>query len=124
MRNMCKILALATALAGISFSGASAQGVDVQIGPGGVTIDRNCNPRFERCRGERDSRRDRRDDDDDFRRSECTTDRALMKASRMGIRRARVVDVGRRSIDVRGIRRGDRVEVSFSRRDRSCPIIG
>ncbi|KQZ12732.1 hypothetical protein ASD44_00650 [Mesorhizobium sp. Root554] len=115
---------MATALAGISFSGASAQGVDIQIGPGGVTVDRDCNPRYERCRGERDWRRDRRHDDDDFRRSECTTDRALMKASRMGIRRARVVDVGRRSIEVRGIRRGDRVEVSFSRRDRSCPIIG
>ncbi len=120
MRNLCKVLALATALAGMSFSGASAQDVDIQIGPGGVTIDRDCNPRYERCRGERDWRRD----DDDFRRSECTTDRALRKASRMGIRRARVVDIGRRSIDVRGIRRGDRVEVTFSRRDRSCPIIG
>ena len=41
----------------------------------------------------------------------------------MGIRRARIIDVGRRTIDVAGRdRRGNRVVVEFGRRDRSCPV--
>jgi hypothetical protein len=47
----------------------------------------------------------------------------LAKADRMGIRRARIIDVGRRTIDVSGRSRyGDRVIVSFGRWDRSCPV--
>ena len=54
---------------------------------------------------------------------ECTPDRALDKAERIGIRRARVVDVSRRTITVRGRQYGDRVSVTFARAPR-CPIIG
>ncbi len=53
----------------------------------------------------------------------CTPDRALNKAERMGIRRARIADVGRRSITVSGRSRGDRVFVTFARAPR-CPVIG
>ena len=111
---------------------ASAQ-VEFRIDRNGPQLrmrDDDCDPRYRECR-ERMRRDDRRDDrryDDrqhEERRSECTADRALRKAERMGIRRARVVDVGRRTIEVAGRdRRGDRVIVSFGRRDRSCPIWG
>lgn len=53
----------------------------------------------------------------------CTPDRALDKAERMGIYRARIADVDRRTITVRGRSRGERVYVTFARAPR-CPIIG
>ncbi len=53
----------------------------------------------------------------------CTPGRALDKAERMGIRRARIADVSRRTISVVGRSRGDRVHVTFARAPR-CPIIG
>ena len=53
----------------------------------------------------------------------CTQGRALNKAERMGIRRARIVDVDRRTIEVRGrARDGERVYVTFSRQ-RGCPVL-
>lgn len=104
---------------------ASAQ-VELRIDRNGPQLrlrDDDCDPRYRECR-----ERMRRDDGQRYRegrRDECTTDRALRKADRMGIRRARVVDVGRRTIDVAGRdRRGDRIIVSFGRRDRSCPVWG
>lgn len=80
-------------------------------------------------RWERD-RRDRRDrwedrnrwERDRWNRRECTPGRALDKAERLGIRRARVVDVGRRTIDVAGRKYGDRVVVTFARAPH-CPVI-
>jgi hypothetical protein len=69
----------------------------------------------------------RRDDyrRDEFRRSErgCSPERALYKAQRIGLHRARIVDVSRRTISVAGRSRGDRVTVTFARAP-SCPIIG
>jgi hypothetical protein len=53
----------------------------------------------------------------------CTPDRALDKAERMGIYRARIADVDGRTITVRGRSRGERVYVTFARAPR-CPIIG
>lgn len=75
-------------------------------------------------------RQNRHEDwDDDYDRDElrradrrCTADRALARAERLGLRRARVVDVGRRYIDVRGRRYGERIFVTFAR-DRSCTVI-
>jgi hypothetical protein len=62
-------------------------------------------------------------DDDDYRdRRTCSPDEALRKARRIGLRRARVVDVDRRTIDVVGRDRGDRVRVTFGRRG-NCPIL-
>ncbi|HEV2900303.1 MAG TPA: hypothetical protein VGX71_21195 [Pseudaminobacter sp.] len=52
----------------------------------------------------------------------CTEDRALDKAERMGIRRARIVDAGRRTIEVRGrTYEGERVYLTFGR-ERGCPV--
>jgi hypothetical protein len=65
--------------------------------------------------------RDRGWDRDRRHRRECTPNRALDKAERMGLRRARVVDVGRRTIDVAGRRFGERVIVTFGRAP-NCPI--
>ena len=53
----------------------------------------------------------------------CSPERALNKAERMGLRRARVVDVSRRTITVAGRQYGDRVRVTFARAPR-CPVIG
>jgi hypothetical protein len=52
----------------------------------------------------------------------CTPERALNKAERMGVRRARVVDVDRRTIEVVGRRWGERVHITFARAPR-CPIV-
>lgn len=64
----------------------------------------------------RHDRRDRRH----FR--ACTPNRAVDKAERMGIRRAHVVDVDRRTIKVAGRKWGDRVRVTFARSP-NCPVI-
>lgn len=126
------LLAVVLALAGATAGTAQADTFELQIGPGGPTMlmRDNCDPYRERCRYE-----DRRYDDDNWRygdrrydnrgwaRRECSPERALYKAERMGIRRARIVDVGRRTIDVRGrTRYGERVIVSFGRWDRGCPV--
>jgi hypothetical protein len=52
----------------------------------------------------------------------CSPREAVRKASRMGIRNARVVDTGRRTIEVSGRRHGDRVHVTFGRRG-DCPVV-
>ncbi|GAA4117679.1 hypothetical protein ACFFTN_09165 [Aminobacter aganoensis] len=52
----------------------------------------------------------------------CTPDRALDKADRMGLRRARVVDVNRRTITVSGRKYGERVAISFARAP-NCPVV-
>lgn len=67
-------------------------------------------------------RRQSDDDDDDFRDVRCNADRALDKAARLGVRRARVTSLGRRFIEVAGRRRGERVEITFAR-DRRCSIV-
>lgn len=61
----------------------------------------------------RDWRRERRG---------CSPDRALDKAERMGLRRARIVDISRRTVKVAGRQDGDRVVVVFAN-ERGCPII-
>lgn len=52
----------------------------------------------------------------------CSPDRALDKAERMGIRRARIDYVSRNEIAVVGRSRGDRVYVTFAR-ERGCPVL-
>jgi hypothetical protein len=59
--------------------------------------------------------------DRDWRRS-CSPDRALGKAERMGLHRARIVDVSRRTVKVAGRQNGDRVVVVFAN-ERGCPVI-
>jgi hypothetical protein len=86
--------------------GGSGPGAGFYVGDG---------PRHHRDREWRHSRHDFR--------HRCTPERALWKAERMGVRRARVVDVGRHSISVRGRSHGDRVWLRFGRAP-SCPVIG
>jgi hypothetical protein len=72
---------------------------------------------------DRDRRGDRYDRRDDRRDRGCSEGRALDKAERMGVRRARIDRIGRRTIEVRGRdRRGDRVSVVFGR-ERGCPVL-
>ena len=129
MLNTLKTAAIA-ALVGLSTLGAMpAQADSLYLGLG----DRHNDSRFGLYLGdneERAYRRDRYRDDyryygDEYRRSErrCTPERALYKAQRMGIHRARIADVSRRTIDVIGRQHGDRVLVTFARAPR-CPVIG
>lgn len=64
----------------------------------------------------REYRRDR-----DWRRS-CSPERAVNKAERMGLRRARLIDINRRTVKVAGRQYGDRVVVVFAN-ERGCPIL-
>lgn len=52
----------------------------------------------------------------------CTPNRAVNKAERYGVRRARVVDVGRRTITVAGRKWGERVRMTFGR-SADCPVV-
>ena len=104
---------------------ASAQGVELDLG-GSKPRLRLVDPEQEELRRgrqreeERERRRRPRDDDSsDFR---CNADRALDKAARLGIRRARVTSLGRRFIEVAGRRYGERVEITFAR-DRRCSVV-
>lgn len=122
-------LAVAFTAVPLTFQAASAQGLEIQIDRDGpkMKLRNDCNPDFEDCYERRDRRYERRHDSRDARRFDrgCTPDRALDKADRMGIRRARIADVGRRTIDVVGrSRSGNRVIVTFDRRDRRCGVVG
>jgi hypothetical protein len=52
----------------------------------------------------------------------CTAERALDKAERLGVRRARIDYVHHRSIGVVGRSRGDWIRVTFARGP-NCPIL-
>jgi hypothetical protein len=112
------VAAIGVAVSGVALTPASAQDLELRLDRGGpsVRLLDNCDPRYEECRvSRREMRRERRG---------CSEGRALDKAERMGIRRARVVDVGRRSIEVGGRNRyGERTYVTFSR-SWGCPVIG
>ncbi|MEW9804662.1 hypothetical protein [Mesorhizobium marinum] len=75
---------------------------------------------YDRVDYRRDYRYDRRHERREYRR--CTPDRALDKAERYGVRRARVIDVDRRTITVAGRKWGDRIRMTFARAP-NCPII-
>lgn len=99
---------------------AAAQTLELELGEDGPRIrmreDDRCDPRFERCRP-------RRGESGRIVERGCSEREAVRKAERMGLDRVRVVDIGRRSIEVRGRdRRGDRVFVAFGRQ-RGCPIL-
>jgi hypothetical protein len=90
----------------------------------------NNDPRFGVYTGDDDGyyrryyRRDHRRDEwrrDEWRRG-CSPERALNKAERMGLYRARIVDVNRRTVKVMGRQDGDRVVIVFAN-ERGCPVI-
>lgn len=119
--------------------------LQIIIGPDGARVRAGdyCerNPWYDGCRDwrRRDDRRGsvgRYDDDDDYGerrpprngyvgrgRSTCSAEEAVSKARRMGIRRARVVSMGQRTIQVAGRDDGRTVIVRFGRRG-NCPILG
>ena len=116
MRNILIACALVASAATAAPMQASAQDLQLEIGRDGLQINRDCNPRYEDC-----YRSERRGYSED--RPRCSEGRALRKAERMGVRRARIADVGRRTIDVRGRDRfGDRIQVTFGRQP-SCPVL-
>jgi ABC-type sugar transport system substrate-binding protein len=120
MFNMLRTAALSavvglTALTGMAAT-AQADGLYLNFGGGESRVGVYVGDHGPRWRHDRWDRRDR------WERRECTPRRAVDKAERLGVRRARVVDVGRRTIDVAGRRHGERVIVTFARAPH-CPII-
>lgn len=81
----------------------------------------NNDPRFGVYAGD-DGYRYRRDERRGGWRRGCSPDRALDKAERMGLYRARIVDVSRRTVKVMGRQDGDRVVIVFAN-ERGCPVI-
>jgi len=81
----------------------------------------NQDPRFGVYAGD-DGYRHRRDERRDGWRRGCSPDRALDKAERMGLYRARIVDANRRVVKVVGRQDGDRVVIVFAN-ERGCPVI-
>ena len=81
----------------------------------------NNDPRFGVYAGD-DGYRHRRDERRDYWRRGCSPERALNKAERMGLYRARIVDVNRRTVKVMGRQDGDRVVIVFAN-ERGCPVI-
>jgi hypothetical protein len=147
MLNTIKMagLAVAVTLGGLTSFAAPTLAQDsfeIIIGPDGARLRARdyCerNPYYDGCRdwrrrsGERggydgeddgyDNRRYRRESGRRFDRF-CSTDDALDKARRMGLRRARIVGVGERSTRVAGRDDGRTVIVRFGRRG-GCPVIG
>jgi hypothetical protein len=118
---MRRILASAALSIGLGLAGppvATAQDLELHIDRDGpsLRLRDDCNPRRENCRDDRDRR--------GASRRECTPERALNKADRLGVRRARMGRVGSRSLQVSGrTRDGDRITISFGRWDRSCPVL-
>lgn len=117
---MLKTLKILTLSAMVGLSGVTLTPMVAQAGDGGGIY-----LRF----GDRDSRfgvqfgesgRSYRQWD----RRTCSPREAVRKASRMGMRNARVVDVDRRTITVRGRIDGQRDFITFSRFGRRCPVIG
>lgn len=127
-------LASVLGLGALASTPAAADSMTFGVSDGGVSItvsDRDGYGRGDGYRGggwdrDRDWRRDDRRggwDNGYGERRGCSPWRAVDKAERMGIRRARVVDSGYRGVVVRGHRYGDRVQVVFGNAPH-CPVRG
>lgn len=115
MFNTIKTLALSAmiGLGGLAAMPAAAQADGLYLNFG----DRG-DSRFGVYVGDRDARHVRRDRN--WR--QCTPNRALDKAERIGLRRVAVRNVTRNTISVSGRDRGQRVVVTFGRGP-NCPIV-
>ena len=120
-----KTLKILTLSALVGFSGMTLAPMAAQAGDGGGIYlrfgDRD-GGRFGLQFGESGHSR-RHWDRDRSDRGTCSQGEAVRKASRMGLRNARVVDTSRRSITVRGRMGGEREFITFGRYGR-CPVIG
>jgi len=119
MLTMLKTAAL-SALIGLGAiaavpAAAQADSLHFSFGDGRIGIQAGRYDNYDRY--DRYDRRDRRD----WRRT-CSPGEAVHKARRIGLRNPRVVDVDRRTIDVVGRSRGDRVRVTFARTG-NCRIV-
>jgi hypothetical protein len=119
MSNFLKTAAL-TALIGLGALGAAPASAQsgVYLGLGGG----HHGPTVGFWFGDNDHRRPHHGWNGGHHRRGCSAEQALNKAERIGLRRARVVDVDRYSIEVRGRRHGERRTIEFARAP-GCPII-
>lgn len=123
MLNTIRTMAL-SALVGLgALAAVPAQADSMYLGFGGGHHGRFGVYEGDRDYGVRHVRRDwnQHQDRRNWRRS-CSPNRALDKADRMGLRRARIVDMNRRAVRVAGFKYGTRVSVAFAN-TRGCPIL-
>jgi hypothetical protein len=124
MLNTIRTMAL-SALVGLSALAAMpavAQADSIYLGFGSGNGSRFGVYEGSRDDGIRHVRRDRHDERNRHWRRSCSLDRALDKAERMGLRRARIVHRSRRTVKVAGLKYGTRVTVVFGN-ERRCPVI-
>jgi len=100
--------------------------VGVQIGDDGYRVEYRGNRWDEGNRWDRDGGWDRNNGwgrDGGWRRARgCSAERALGKAEMMGLRRARIVDISRHTISIKGRKWDQRMIITFARAPH-CPII-
>ncbi|MEC5325449.1 hypothetical protein [Aurantimonas sp. A3-2-R12] len=111
-RSILVVAALATGGVATTAAPAAADGFRF-----GITIGERAQPVH--GRSYRDGRRYR--DSREYRPA-CQPRRAVRKASRMGVNRARVIRANRRAVVVAGRSRGDRAIVRFAR-EPGCPVL-
>jgi len=123
---MLKTLKILTLSALVGLSGVTLAPMAAQAGDGGGVYlrfgDRDGGS-FGLQFGDSGHSRRHWDRDRHWDRATCSQGEAVRKASRMGLRNARVVDTSRRSITVRGRIGGEREFITFGRYGR-CPVIG
>jgi len=136
MFNSFRSLAL-SAIVGLGAAAAAvpaaqAEGIYVDIGRYGdvragvmAEYDGPDRDRYEDYDGYQDVRDHRQGDRNWRHRSQrrCSANDAVEAARDLGIRRARVVSTGNRTVEVRGRYRGDRVTVVFARQG-NCRVLG
>lgn len=111
IRNACLAAAVSFGAIGASVAPSAANGIGfgITIGNGHVETQYRGDRGY---RGHRARRHHARG---------CSPQRAVRKASRIGVHRARVIRAGRRGVAVAGRLRGDRVVVRFANRP-NCPV--
>jgi hypothetical protein len=117
------VLSALIGLGGLAAIPAAAQADGLYLNFGGnpdVRFGVYAGDRYDRYH-DRYDRYDRRDWRRDWRRG-CSAQRALNKAERMGLRRARIVDASRRTVKVVGRKFNHRQIVVFANQ-RGCPVI-
>ncbi len=108
-RSIIVVAALATGGTALTAAPAAADGFRF-----GITIGERAQPVHGRSYRDHRAYRDYR--------PACSPRRAVRKARRMGVNRARIVRVNRRAVVVKGRSMGDRVLVRFAR-ERRCPVL-
>lgn len=126
---MFKFISTAALSAFIALGALAAMPSSAQANSGGIYLEFNSGHKGPGMRQYHDQRGHYRDQRRDYRKGkryqqarDCTPREAVAKATRMGLRNARVVGSSSRTIRVTGVVRGYRDHVIFARAPH-CPVV-